>query len=523
MLDLHRAEHGAFVFGAEALAALRGLPDASVDAIVTDPPYGLSNTNPTKVADTLTRWVTGEREYVPAGKGFMGKPWDAFVPPPALWDECYRVLKPGGHVLAFAGSRTHDLMTLSIRLAGFEIRDSVAWLYGSGFPKSLDVSKAIDKRRDWSLVGKLADAIRAARAETGLSLRQVGEAVKAASDGSHGEWYHRGGHMFFETGMSLPGRDEWAHLRSVLPIPAEFDAVYKEAEREVIKERRASDRRGDGTVVGLGHSGDTSITAPATPEAEQWQGWGTALKPAFEPVVMARKPLEGTVAANVLAHGTGALNVDGCRIGGGVPRPAREASGNDGAVYGAGLEGGRVTEDTTAGRWPANVVLDEDQAAELDAQTGTLTSGKMAAGTKPKGVRNTYGQDAAAGYETARDTPGDSGGASRFFYVAKAGKAERPRTEAGTAHPTVKPLKLMRWLVRMITPPGGLVLDPCAGSGTTGEAALLEGFPCILIEGEPDYLPLIDQRIDRAAEQLAAAALIPEPTPDTTTESEDPS
>ena len=418
------------VVHADCLAALRDMPDASVDAVVTDPPYGLSNTTPAQVADTITQWVTGNREYLPTGRGFMGHEWDGFVPPVAVWDECLRVLKPGGHLLAFAGSRTHDLMTLGIRLAGFEIRDSVAWLYGSGFPKSLDVSKAIDK---------------------------------AAG-----------------------------------------------AEREVVGPGPYADRGrvASGSQVDVGESSASVITAPATDAARQWEGWGTALKPAFEPVTLARKPLSGTVAANVQEHGTGALNIDGCRVPTSDKLPAAGGSREMGnQVYGKGLgvSSGRSAE--MGGRWPANVVLDESQAEALDRQSGELSVNGPAVYRREqadaKENPSSFHFDKPSGHQ--RTGYGDSGGASRFFYVAKAPKSERPVVD-GTAHPTVKPLALMRWLVRMVTPPGGVVLDPFAGSGTTLEAAMLEGFNVTGIEREADYLPLIQARIERATAELAARA-----------------
>ena len=426
------------VLNADCLAALRDMPDASVDAVVTDPPYGLSNTTPTQVADTITRWVTGDREYLPSARGFMGHEWDGFVPPVAVWDECLRVLKPGGHLLAFAGSRTHDLMTLGIRLAGFEIRDSVAWLYGSGFPKSMDVSKAIESH---TLNGK----------SNSRTLRQTEQDGDGAA-------------------YTLTGKNNG--------------------------------------IMGEARTYDRKTFAPTTDAAREWEGWGTALKPAFEPVTLARKPLTGTVAANVLEHGTGALNIDGCRV------PHRDAADlaesvnkNAHARYGSTPGGNSVygdystTEvkdyDGSKGRWPANVVLDESQAAELDRQSGVSVS-RIG---KPRG--------AAAGDGWGMTKTGaeyaDTGGASRFFYVAKAPKSERPVVD-GTAHPTVKPLALMRWLVRMVTPPGGVVLDPFAGSGTTLEAAMLEGFNAVGIEREADYLPLIRARIERATAEMEARA-----------------
>jgi hypothetical protein len=224
-------------------------------------------------------------------------------------------------------------------------------------------------------------------------------------------------------------------------------------------------------------------------DAQRWQGWGTALKPAHEPVVVARKPLAGTVAANVLAHGTGALNIDTCRIGDEVLREQSAGQARIGT-----FERSSMTTPERTGRWPANVALDESQAAALDAQSGALTSPTIAAhhqrSPKDAGILGAYGSaEGERGY-------GDTGGASRFFYVAKADRNERPKVD-GVAHPTVKPLDLMRWLVRLVTPPGGTVLEPFAGSGTTVEACIIEGFQCIAIEKGDEHLPLIESRITR--------------------------
>lgn len=373
------------------------MPENSVDAIVTDPPYGL---------------------------GFMGAKWDA-LPPGKDWaEECLRVLKPGGHLLAFGGTRTWHRLAVAIEDAGFEIRDSVMWLYGSGFPKSHDVSKAIDKA-------------------AGAEREVVGKADR----------------------KSGPGR----HMTAL--------------------------------AGGYGESVTPDITAPTTDAAKQWSGWGTALKPANEPIVMARKPFKGTVAANVLEHDTGALNIDACRI---------VMSDDDRAVVDSRSGAGDTTEgwgnigkrskgqkfkSSPFGRWPANVILDEHTAQILDQQTdhlkGGVTVGRNRNGNIPSG-----GYDGGWKKQTEDITYGDSGGASRFFYVAKAPKRERPEVN-GVKHTTVKPLTLMRYLVRMVTPPGGVVLDPFAGSGTTIEAALLEGFQSIGIELTDEYLPLIQQRIQR--------------------------
>jgi hypothetical protein len=384
----------ATIYHGDCREVLRSLPDASVDSVVTDPPYEL---------------------------GFMGKRWDAsgIAYDADLWAEALRVLKPGGHLLAFGGTRTWHRLAVAVEDAGFEVRDSIAWLYGSGFPKSLDVSKAIDK---------------AAGAE-----RQVVRVVP-------------------RTG--------------------------KEA----------------GTYGAM--AGNNAETSPATPDAARWSGWGTALKPAFEPVVVARKPLTGTVAANVLEHGVGGLNIDGCRIGTEetLTRPERRGHGDSGGWASYRQEPGSYGTPVGMGRWPANVVLDEDQADALDRQVPNASVNK-ASHYKEAAEVNGYGGNIGNRHAGAvRTGYGDSGGASRFFYVAKAPARERPKVD-GIAHPTVKPLTLMRWLCRLVTPPGGTVLEPFAGSGTTIEAALMEGFRIVAIEREDDYLPLIAARLERVAQE----------------------
>lgn len=503
----------AHVLNADCLAALRDMPDASVDAIVTDPPYGLSNTTPAQVADTITRWASGDREYLPTSVGFMGHEWDGFVPPVAVWDECLRVLKPGGHLLAFAGSRTHDLMTLGIRLAGFEIRDSVAWLYGSGFPKSLDVSKAIDKAGGNPLAFReFADAYAAAVKASPLKHSDIDRHLGIKSSSCYWARHdHRGG---------MPPRHHWEKVRDLMGLDSTMERLYEAAEREVIGSKSsgiAVPGEAARYTVGGSRSVEVPITAAASDAAREWEGWGTALKPAMEPITLARKPLDGTVAANVQEHGTGALNIDACRVpttdklsGGHASAGQQMSDGwrrpwmDDPDAVKANIERSRasVAKSESLGRWPANVVLDESQAAELDRQSGVSVSSGGAGGASGRlgyhGGGNGNVGSSAGGF-------GDKGGASRFFYVAKAPKSERPVVD-GIAHPTVKPVALMRWLVRMVTPPGGVVLDPFAGSGTTLEAAMLEGFNVIGVEREADYLPLIRARIERATAALAAQA-----------------
>jgi DNA modification methylase len=402
----------------DCLEILRTLPDSSVDSVVTDPPYGLSREP--DMAEVLRHWLAGD-DYVHRGRGFMGKDWDSFVPGPAVWRECLRVLKPGGHLLAFFGTRTQDIGTLAIRLAGFEIRDSIAWVYGSGFPKSLDVSKAIDK---------------AAGAE-----REV---------------------IGFDASKYRPNRTDRGLVNS---------------------------------AGGSGFHADNgaTVTAPATDAARRWEGWGTALKPALEPITVARKPLAGTVAANVLAYGTGALNIDGCRVGteGSRTNPSKPNALRVGVS--SGMTQGTEAVIRDAGRWPANLIHDgSDEVVALfprEAGGSGPASGATFSGASGRGCM-------AGGFSGMGDRAppfyGDTGSAARFFYCAKASKKDRGE---GNTHPTVKPTALMRYLCRLVTPPGGLVLDPFSGSGSTGKAAIAEGFRFVGIELSPEYAAIAEARI----------------------------
>ena len=439
---MHTIIHG------DCLEELKKLDDNSVDAVICDPPYGLSNTKPKQVADVLAAWVTGDTEAVPAKRGgFMGADWDSFVPPPAVWEECMRVLKPGGHMAVFAGARTQDLMGLSIRLAGFEIRDTLGWIYGSGFPKSHDIGKAIDKAAgaEREVVGRTKTPFKVdAAAYRGTSLQ-------GSVNGDFSKQVDENGYRY------------------------------------------------------------TEHTAPATSGAQRWDGWGTALKPAIEPIILARKPLDGTVANNVLAHGVGGLNIDACRVG--IDDIERDVidnrSGPAGAkpdhVYRGGWASmGKIFKSHAAGRFPANVLLDEHAAKEMDKQSGVL-KGRVGMTKHGSGTNSVYGTYERSAQSLVSDGVEDSGGASRFFpvfkYQAKAPKKERPviEREDGTKiqHATVKPLALMEWLVSLIVPPGGVVLDPFAGSGTTLQAAINKGFQPIGIEQDADYIQLINKRLGR--------------------------
>lgn len=459
---MHKLIHG------DCLEELKNIPENSVDSIVTDPPYGLS---------------------------FMGKKWDYDVPSVEIWRECIRVLKPGGHLLAFGGTRTYHRMVVNIEDAGFEIRDQILWLYGSGFPKSLNISKALDK-------------------EAGAERKVVGINPNARPNS---------------------------------------DGVY-----DAIMSGKA------------GH--DPNITAPATPEAAQWDGWGTALKPANEPICLARKPLgEKTVAANVLKHGTGGLNIDWCRVstsdnlnGGAYSNGKKDLS--KATSYATGVSAGEFEQPS--GRWPANVILthhpecellgmkkvkaingenstppyasdttwnisntDGQQRKQIGDENGEETvedwkchedcpvgmfpetkSGNLNKGHKPNQDNRIF-QKAGSERTILKDYGGDQGSAARFFknfsideearrfmYCAKASKQDRNEGlgKLTNVHPTVKPTALCSYLCRLVTPPGGTVLDPFMGSGSTGKAAMMEGFNFVGIEKELEYIEIAKARIEHA-------------------------
>ncbi|MEL4885700.1 site-specific DNA-methyltransferase [Pectobacterium betavasculorum] len=444
----------------DCLYVLRGMPDNSVDSIVTDPPYGLR---------------------------FMSKKWDYDVPDVEIWAECLRVLKPGGHLLAFAGTRTQHRMAVRIEDAGFEIRDMIAWVYGSGFPKSTDIAKSIDAGRGASS-REFTDWLRS----TGITRAQI-DAATQSSMSSH--WLSAGSQS------AVPTPEKFNLLRPMLPpVPEQIEHII--ARRNNLTNERL--------VVGLGYrirrestvqiagcsDGECAITNSFTDEAREWEGWGTALKPALEPITVARKPFKGTVAANVLVHGTGALNIDACRIatdenlnGGAYAKNGRQSISDSlrqcGGMNVIGASAGEYVQPE--GRWPANLIHD--------------------------------GSD-----EVVQQFPKSS---SRFFYAAKASRSDRdsglgdfhsqfsgvgaPRDNGRSPaarknnHPTVKPTDLMRYLCRLVTPPGGVVLDPFMGSGSTGKAAVMEGFNFIGIEREAEYIEIARARIADAQKKADAA------------------
>jgi len=389
MKPYHETDKGVLYLG-NSLEILKQLPNNSVDSIVTDPPYGLS---------------------------FMGKKWDYDVPSVEIWQECLRVLKPGGHLLAFAGTRTQHRMAIRIEDAGFEIRDMIAWIYGSGFPKSLNIGKAVDK---------------------------------------------------------LLGNERTVQNYTCQDIRGNSFESQRAKERPRLEQE-----------ITIGSS--------------LFEGWGTALKPALEPITVARKPIsENNIAENCLKYGTGGINIDGCRVESELP----DSKGK-----------------LPSGRFPANLIHDgSDEVLELfpNTKSGNLNSGHK----RGEGTGNSF---MGGGGTITGNYGGDSGSAARFFYCAKASKAERnagcdelPKGEAPASarskaaegrnnplgeprqnhHPTVKPIAVMQWLLRLVTPKGGITLDPFSGSGSTQCAAIREGFHYIGIEISEEYLAIAARRID---------------------------
>jgi site-specific DNA-methyltransferase (adenine-specific) len=434
------SERFQLMFG-DCLDRLKELPADSVSAVVTDPPYGMEFMG--KEWDSF-RTKDGFRRSKSAndagrdnafgrlsqkGPEYYAGAFQAYMTP--IFAECLRVLKPGGHLLAFGGSRTYHRLASAVEDAGFEIRDQIMWLYGQGFPKSLDVSKAIDAT---TLYG--------------------------GSDTSR----------IKEVNKTRPG------------------------------EGRARSSTNNNGLLGPARGPKITKDDPATPEAAPWNGWGTTLKPAHEPIVLARKPLIGTVAANVLQHGTGGINIDDCRVehvtvdGGNLAlNPHLRATingGNGGHVISHEAEP-RIVTPHPQGRWPANVIHDGSE----EVLTAFPNAPGQLAPTVEDGAdqeNNVYGKMKRGGrHHVPRVEQTTS--AARFFYCAKATKKDRGE---GNSHPTVKPTELMRYLLRLITPPGGTVLDPFMGSGSTGKAAALEGFHFVGIEKERAYFDIAKQRID---------------------------
>ena len=647
------------VLQGSCLEVMRDLADSSIDAIVTDPPYGLSNHKTKLVEECLRAWIDGA-SYTPTNqKGFMGKEWDAWVPGPDVWREAIRVLKPGGHLLAFAGTRSMDLMSLSIRLAGFELRDSIgwahdsgsaplmAWAFGSGFPKSLDVGKSLDaaEKKRWldvrkaidnadqsailatwkeysktassaevsfakseiangtnmpksgfvpesvllqsdpensdavALVAELSliESCHTSEAETSSvarladenespspvrsaeSQRQSGQASNTHTGTVRCDVKHWQSESTADKLKAVEALKTWlgskpsskredtvalcaaltADLKLITLSQSKtfqsFDTTRQmacasaisvtitefmaaslisftadtlrnkannkaaEAEREVVGRNKhgrtqsvgAYNFGGRDVINGSNNMGqEFDITAPATDAARQWSGWGTALKPAWEPVIVARKPIVGTVAENVLRHGTGAINVDGCRVGEGADKGDWPITQRRHADVTYTLE--PVPTDKSSGRWPANVIHDgsDEATAPFGSAARFFYCAKASKRDRDEGCEGLELVTHQSGMGGAMPVDDDGNARDRF------------KAQSHNHHPTVKPTDLMRYLCRLVTPPDGVVLDPFMGSGSTGKAALLEGFRFIGIEREPEYVEIARARIAHAIKQV---------------------
>lgn len=506
----------------DCLERMQGLADCSVDSIVTDPPYGLSDHSEKDVVACMAAWLSG-RPFVTGKKGFMGKTWDSWVPGPEVWRECYRVLKPGAYMIVFASTRTDDLMSMACRLAGFRKHPAGVWCFGSGFPKAANLSKALDKIGGVSASGiDFKKALACAVSVSGISRKQIDAEC--------------GFTMRYDTpydkdpkgwGCSFPGITQWAKIKEVVPVSDIWDAFVHGVDREIV--RSGIPKGKSNGIYGDFATEEYNYTSSTTDAAKQHDGWYyglQSLKPAIEPWLMFQKPHEGSMTDNVLKHGTGAINIDGCRVSGEPPHHNYGRTSGEKAFAGASDTPFNTPD---SGRWPANLIHDGSECVTAmfpDTKSGSLSpdmnikeSTGWSGGSQADRVKNTF---------TA-----NSGSAARFFYCAKASKSDREegmeeaedkfmaasnqaqaelkrgnihQGESGVNtvkirknnHPTVKPVALMQYLCRLVTPPGGIVLDPFMGSGSTGKAAIAEGFRFIGCEMDSGYLEIAKARIDHA-------------------------
>jgi len=491
----------------------------SIDSIITDPPYELN---------------------------FMNKGWDnsgiAFQPD--TWKKCYEVLKPGGYLLAFGGSRTFHRIACAIEDAGFEIRDTIMWLYGSGFPKSMDISKSLDKRNGRNYNEDFRKYINNKRLEKNISLKQINELFGLSTDGGGVASY-----IFSEREQNgLPTKEQYLILKEKLELDNRYDDLIflEEAEREVVgKSNYSIPTKIYDISNGGGKRLEQNITTPSTDLAKQWQGWGTALKPSFEPIIVARKPFKGSLVDNVIEYGVGGINIDECRVE--TQDDLYRKPCENGSIYSqqeTKYTTGTMSDSYKLGRFPANTILTYDET-DFDEVCGGFPNTKSA----KNGIRqsdsenvNCYGKGIGIKAGMNNGEYGDSGSASRYFYCAKASKKDRDEgldefetksheeinnRKEGSAgatrqygggtnpflsvscprkntHPTVKPTELMQYLVRLVTPNDGTVLDPFNGSGSTGKAVMYENkeknknYKYIGIELTEEYLPIAKARIEYA-------------------------
>jgi site-specific DNA-methyltransferase (adenine-specific) len=591
------------VINGDNIELLKNYPDNYFDAVVTDPPYGLGKEP--NAEELMKDWIEKGYHEI-SGTGFMGKEWDAFIPQPIFWKEVYRVLKHGGHILSFFGTRTYDWGVMSMRFAGFEVRDCIQWLYGSGFPKSHNISKALDKQGGESLDWFIEYILEFAK-DKGISKKELTMLFPSKNGNPTGWLWNK------QNNQSIT-LEQYNKIKYYLNLP--FENI-EEAKREVIGKGKAGLTKGD--ISNFRGETEFDITAPSTDAAKLWEGWGTALKPANEPIVLARKPLEKglSIAENILKWGVGGINIDASRVGlskgddarlGGMGSWKTDKAAEN--VYEGGYEGKDI-ESSPLGRFPANIILTHHEDCEckgtkkvksdghhswkipddggllklglkqkedegnkyaengqeevedwdchedcpiriLDEQSGISKSSASIRNNKIRNDKNIYGGGKGIPQVSLESNHNDKGGASRFFYCAKASKSERnkglsqefgdrktPMSGRGqgglkckicnkwknsgspcvcknpdfeevkfeskpnfNGHPTVKPIKLMQYLVKMITPRNGIVLDPFCGSGTTGVACKIEGFEFVGLEQDIEYTKIAQARIENYTENI---------------------
>ena len=499
------------IYNEDCLKAMEELEENSIDSIVTDPPYELN---------------------------FMGKGWDnvGISFNKETWEKCLRVLKPGGYLLAFGGSRTFHRIACAIENAGFEIRDTIMWLYGSGFPKSMDISKQIDKRpnRSYENLNLFGKKLKEQRELKGYSKNDIDKMM--GTNTAYAWW--EGRNYLGEFKIQLPDKENYKKLKKILELNDDMDFIFEEAEREVIGTKKSGGA--SAWINGMNNKeneeqkytgfSEWEITAPATDLAKQWQGWGTALKPSFEPIIVARKPFKGSLVDNVIEYGVGGINIDECRVEiskNDFEINTKKASKNPTGKKAANVPfvEGVATLPNELGRFPANTILTYDET-DFDEVCGGFPYTKAGIAVRHNSGGNTFGGNNKKppmedlGYN-------DNGSASRYFYCAKASKKDRDEgldefeqqkvndgrkkdinnafqrgiTLRHNIHPTVKPTELMQYLVRLVTPKGGIILDPFMGSGSTGKAVMFENkerqanYKFIGIEREKEYCDIAEARI----------------------------
>lgn len=513
---------------------------STIDSIVTDPPYGLTSITKRfgKEGSAPASSKNNDGSFARLSKGFMGKEWDGSGIEYNIdtWEKCYEVLKPGGYLLAFGGSRTFHRIACAIEDAGFEIRDTIMWIYGSGFPKSMDISKQIDKKGGNDYSKQFAIDLKQARESRNLTMKYCDD--KYCGGPTNWSWYEGR-----KDGCRVPDYQTYLKIIKEFPELEKYKELIKEAEREVIGTKKGVGcfNNDEHYTVGGTKANDIDITIPSTDLAKQWQGWGTALKPSFEPIIVARKPFKGSLVDNVVKNGVGGINIDECRVKHNEPLKTTKRKGiqNYGDFnWNYDTTKNHIASADPKGRFPANIILTYDET-DFDEVCGGFPytkTGSRKAQPQKEGSWNAVGIK----FKMTYACEGSEGSASRYFYCAKASKRDRDEgldefetksheeinnRKEGSAgatrqygggtnpflsvscprkntHPTVKPTSLMQYLVRLVTPNGGTVLDPFNGSGSTGKAVMYENhdrnkdYKYIGIELTEEYLPIAKARIE---------------------------